>query len=51
MTSVQISLTDADKRTGLVAEGLAQAPPHTTDENAEGADAFLARRRPVGQGR
>jgi len=51
MISVQISPTDADQRIGLVAERLAQAPLYTTDDNAEGADAFLTMRRPVGQGR
>jgi len=51
MTSVQISPADADQRTGLIAERLQQAPLHTTDDNAEGADAFPAGRRPVGQRR
>jgi enoyl-CoA hydratase/carnithine racemase len=42
---------DADQRTGLVVERLAQALLYTTDDKAEGADAFLAKRRPVFQGR
>ena len=41
---------DADQRTGLVVERLAQALLYTTDDKAEGADAFLAKRRPVFQG-
>jgi len=40
---------DSDQLTGLVVE--AQALLYTTDDKAEGADAFLARRRPVFQGR
>jgi enoyl-CoA hydratase/carnithine racemase len=42
---------DADQRTGLVVERLAQALLYTTDDKSEGADAFLAKRRPVFQGR
>lgn len=42
--------TDADQRTGLVVERLAQALLYT-DDKAEGADAFLAKRTPVFQGR
>jgi enoyl-CoA hydratase/carnithine racemase len=42
---------DADQRTGLVVERLAQALLYTTDDKAEGADAFLAKRRPVFQGK
>ena len=42
---------DADQRTGLVVERLAQALLYTTDDKAEGADAFLAKRRPVFEGR
>ena len=41
---------DADQRTGLVVERLAQALLYTTDDKTEGADAFLAKRRPVFQG-
>ena len=42
---------DADQRTGLVVERLAQALLYTTDDKAEGADAFLQKRPPVFQGR
>jgi enoyl-CoA hydratase/carnithine racemase len=42
---------DADQRTGLVVERLAQALLYTTDDKNEGADAFLAKRRPVFRGR
>ena len=42
---------DADQRTGLVVERLAQALLYTTDDKTEGAEAFLAKRRPVFQGR
>ena len=42
---------DADQRTGLVVERLAQALLYTTDDKNEGADAFLAKRRPQFQGR
>ena len=42
---------DTDQRTGLAVERLAQALLHTTDDKAEGADAFLAKRRPGFQGR
>ena len=42
---------DADQRTGLVVERLAQALLYTTDDKTEGADAFLAKRRPQFQGR
>ncbi len=42
---------DADQRTGLVVERLAQALLYTTDDKAEGADAFLAKRPPVFRGR
>jgi enoyl-CoA hydratase/carnithine racemase len=42
---------DADQRTGLVVERLAQALLYTTDDKAEGADAFLAKRRPVFRGK
>ncbi len=42
---------DADQRTGLVVERLAQALLYTTDDKNEGADAFLAKRRPVFKGK
>ena len=42
---------DADQRTGLVVERLAQALLYTTDDKNEGADAFLAKRRPQFRGR
>ncbi|WP_040828269.1 enoyl-CoA hydratase/isomerase family protein [Nocardia jiangxiensis] len=35
---------DADQRTGLVVERLAQALLYTTDDKREGAQAFLAKR-------
>ena len=41
---------DADQRTGLVVERLAQALLYTTDDKNEGADAFLAKRRPCSGG-
>ena len=41
---------DADQRTGLVVERLAQALLYTTDDKAEGAGAFLAKRRPGFEG-
>ncbi|HEX7739718.1 MAG TPA: enoyl-CoA hydratase-related protein [Marmoricola sp.] len=37
---------DADQRTGLVVERLAQALLYTTDDKREGAEAFLAKRSP-----
>lgn len=37
---------DADQRTGLVVERLAQALLYTSDDKREGAEAFLAKRRP-----
>lgn len=37
---------DADQRTGLVVERLAQALLYTTDDKREGTEAFLAKRRP-----
>ncbi|MBM7518681.1 enoyl-CoA hydratase/isomerase family protein [Nocardioides nitrophenolicus] len=37
---------DADQRTGLVVERLAQALLYTTDDKREGAEAFLAKRTP-----
>lgn len=42
---------DADQRTGLVVEQLAQALLYTTDDKREGAEAFLARRPAVFSGR
>src|SRR6185312_9661524 len=42
---------DADQRTGLVVERLAQALLYTTDDKAEGTEAFLAKRPPVFKGR
>jgi len=42
---------DTDQRTGLVVERLAQALLYTTDDKNEGADAFLAKRRPQFRGR
>ena len=42
---------DADQRTGRVLERLAQALPYTTDEEREGAEAFLAKRTPSFTGR
>ena len=38
---------DADQRTGLVVERLAQALLYTSDDKREGAEAFLAKRRPA----
>lgn len=35
---------DADQRTGLVVERLAQALLYTSDDKREGAEAFLAKR-------
>ncbi|GGC99692.1 3-hydroxybutyryl-CoA dehydratase [Tersicoccus solisilvae] len=42
---------DADQRTGLVLEQLAQTLLYTTEDKAEGAAAFLARRPPEFRGR
>lgn len=42
---------DADQTTGLVVERLAQALLYTTDDKAEGAEAFLAKRPPVFTGK
>jgi enoyl-CoA hydratase/carnithine racemase len=42
---------DADQRTGLVVERLAQALLYTTDDKNEGTDAFLAKRPPAFKGR
>jgi enoyl-CoA hydratase/carnithine racemase len=42
---------DADQRTGLVVERLAQALLYTTDDKTEGTEAFLAKRPPVFTGR
>jgi 1,4-dihydroxy-2-naphthoyl-CoA synthase len=42
---------DADLRTGLVIERLAQALLYTTDDKREGASAFLDKRPPAFQGR
>lgn len=42
---------DADQRTGLVVERLAQALLYTTDDKREGAEAFLAKRTPNFNGR
>jgi enoyl-CoA hydratase/carnithine racemase len=42
---------DADRRTGLVVEQLAQSLLYTTDDKREGAEAFLARRAPEWSGR
>lgn len=42
---------DADRRTGLVVEQLAQSLLYTTDDKREGADAFLAKRSPQWSGR
>lgn len=42
---------DADQRTGLVVERLAQALLYTTDDKREGAEAFLGKRPAVFQGR
>ena len=38
---------DTDQRTGLVVERLAQALLYTSDDKREGAEAFLAKRRPA----
>jgi enoyl-CoA hydratase/carnithine racemase len=42
---------DADRRTGLVIEQLAQSLLYTTDDKREGAEAFLAKRTPKWSGR
>ena len=42
---------DADRRTGLVVEQLAQSLLYTTDDKREGAEAFLAKRAPHWSGR
>ena len=42
---------DADRRTGLVVEQLAQTLLYTTDDKREGAAAFLAKRTPKWSGR
>lgn len=42
---------DADRRTGLVVEQLAQSLLYTTDDKREGAQAFLAKRSPEWSGR
>lgn len=42
---------DADQRTGLVVERLAQALLYTTDDKNEGTDAFLNKRPPQFKGR
>ncbi len=42
---------DADRRTGLVDEQLAQSLLNTTDDKREGAEAFLAKRTPEWSGR
>jgi enoyl-CoA hydratase/carnithine racemase len=42
---------DADQRTGLVVERLAQALLYTTEDKREGATAFLDKRPPAFQGR
>ena len=42
---------DADRRTGLVVEQLAQSLLYTTADKREGADAFLAKRTPEWSGR
>lgn len=42
---------DADLRTGLVVEQLAQSLLYTTDDKREGAEAFLAKRTPAFRGR
>lgn len=42
---------DADRRTGLVVEQLAQSLLYTTDDKREGAEAFLAKRAPEWSGR
>lgn len=42
---------DTDQRTGLLLERLAQTLLYTTEDTAEGAAAFLAKRTPDFQGR
>ncbi len=42
---------DADQRTGLVIEQLAQSLLYTTGDKREGTEAFLAKRTPVFEGR
>jgi enoyl-CoA hydratase/carnithine racemase len=42
---------DADRRTGLVVEQLAQSLLYTTDDKREGAESFLAKRSPEWSGR
>lgn len=42
---------DADRRTGLVVEQLAQSLLYTTDDKREGAQAFLDKRAPAWSGR
>ena len=42
---------DTDQRTGLLLERLAQTLLYTTEDKAEGAAAFLAKRTPDFQGR
>jgi 1,4-dihydroxy-2-naphthoyl-CoA synthase len=42
---------DADRRTGLVVEQLAQSLLYTTADKREGAEAFLAKRSPEWSGR
>lgn len=42
---------DADRRTGLVVEQLAQSLLYTTEDKREGAEAFLAKRKPEWSGR
>ena len=42
---------DADRRTGLVVEQLAQSLLYTTEDKREGAEAFLAKRAPQWSGR
>ena len=42
---------DADQRTGLVVERLAQALLYTTEDKREGAAAFLDKRAPAFEGR
>jgi enoyl-CoA hydratase/carnithine racemase len=42
---------DADRRTGLVVEQLAQSLLYTTQDKREGAEAFLAKRTPEWSGR
>ena len=47
----QTLLTDVTDGIALVVARVAQALPSTMDDKAEGADAFLAKRQPVFQGR